>query len=97
MAIPLPTGSSPLFTDSRIGLNYQLTLSLAYNISAWTVWKAQSSIVFLCLLLRERVYRVVAQKRPCYIHPSRGRCIATPLHAKISEMILLHGLSLYWK
>jgi hypothetical protein len=34
----------------------------------------------LCLLLRERVYRAVAHKRPWYIRTSRGRCIATVLH-----------------
>jgi hypothetical protein len=34
-------------------------------------------------LLRERVCRAVAQKRPCYIRPPRGRCIATALRATI--------------
>jgi hypothetical protein len=34
-------------------------------------------------LLRERFYRVVAQKRPSYIPPSRGRCIATDVYATL--------------
>jgi hypothetical protein len=32
---------------------------------------------------QERVYRTVAKKRPWYIRPSRGRCVATALHATI--------------
>jgi hypothetical protein len=55
-----------------------LTLSLAY-MSTRTTYKTN---IFICsrLLLWERVYRGVAQKRPWYISPSRGRCIATALH-----------------
>jgi hypothetical protein len=37
----------------------------------------------LRLLLRERVYRATAQKRPWYIRPSHGRWIATALRATI--------------
>jgi hypothetical protein len=43
-----------------------------------------------CLLLRERVYRKFGQKRPSYIRPSRGRCIATALHVTIYRPS--HGL-----
>jgi hypothetical protein len=32
---------------------------------------------------REHIYRAVDQKLPKYIGPSRGRCIATALHATI--------------
>jgi hypothetical protein len=39
-------------------------------------------------LLRELVYRAVAQKRPWYIRASRGRYIATALHAIILMWIL---------
>jgi hypothetical protein len=31
----------------------------------------------------ERVYQAVAQKRPWYFRSSRGRCIATAIHASI--------------
>jgi hypothetical protein len=33
------------------------------------------------MLLRECLYRAVAQKLPWYIRPPRDRCIATTLHA----------------
>jgi hypothetical protein len=36
-----------------------------------------------CLLLLERVYIAVTQKRPWYIRPSRGRFIATALYTTI--------------
>jgi hypothetical protein len=40
-------------------------------------------------LLRKRVYRDVAQKRPWYIHQFRGRCITTALHATVSKNNLI--------
>jgi hypothetical protein len=40
-----------------------------------------------CLLLRERIYRVVAPKRSWYIHPTRGRCNVTALHATVIWMM----------
>jgi hypothetical protein len=40
-------------------------------------------LLLSCLLLRERVYRVVVQKRPWYIRPPRDRYIATDLNATI--------------
>jgi hypothetical protein len=36
-----------------------------------------------CLLLQERIYRAVAQKRPWYVRLSLGRWIATALHTTI--------------
>jgi hypothetical protein len=36
-------------------------------------------------LLRESVYRAVAHKRPWYIGPFRGRCIATVLHDTVCK------------
>jgi xanthine/uracil/vitamin C permease (AzgA family) len=38
-------------------------------------------------MLRERVYRAVAQKRPWYIRLFRSRCIATALHTIIRLLI----------
>jgi hypothetical protein len=38
------------------------------------------------MFLRERVERAVAQKRPWYSNPSRGRSIATSLHATILKL-----------
>jgi hypothetical protein len=51
----------------------------------------ENSSLFLrsCLLLQERVYRAFALKPPWYICPSRGRCIATGLHATIYLFIFI--------
>jgi hypothetical protein len=65
--------SSPLFTGSRTE----------------HTWSPQfSSLKYLgtdhvSLLLREIIYRAIAQKRPRYIRPSRGRYISTALHAVV--------------
>jgi hypothetical protein len=47
MAISLHPGSSSLFTDSHTDLNSQLTLSLAYNISARTTQKTALLLLYL--------------------------------------------------
>jgi hypothetical protein len=44
------------------------------------------------LVSRERVYRVVAQKRLWYIRPSRGCCITTALHSIILSFSLRRRL-----
>jgi hypothetical protein len=46
-----------------------------------------TSSVVACLLLRESVYRAVAQKRSWYIRPFRGRCLETGLYATIFLII----------
>jgi hypothetical protein len=46
------------------------------------------TVVAFYLLLQERVYRAVVQKRPWYMRPSQGRCIATALHATILNNVL---------
>jgi hypothetical protein len=59
------------------------SLSLAYNISTRTTQKTAFLSMCSCMLLRERVYRAADQKRLWYMSPSRGRCVATALHALI--------------
>jgi hypothetical protein len=49
----------------RTKLSFQLTLSLAYNISVRTdIENTVLSLLLSCPLPRERIYRAVTQKRP---------------------------------
>jgi hypothetical protein len=81
MVVPLPPGTSPLFTDSRTELTWSPQLSLI--TSRHGPHKKHLLLLRSCLLLRERDYRADTQKRPWYIRPSRRRCIATALHATV--------------
>jgi hypothetical protein len=81
MAIPLPPGSSHIFTDSRAELSSSI-VPLLQNLSADQV-ENTVPLLHAYPLLRERVYGAVAQKRPWYIHPPRGHCIPMTLHATV--------------
>jgi hypothetical protein len=67
--------------NSRTTLSSKLVLSLYLG----TDHIENTALLLLrsCLLVRESVYRAVAQKRPWHIRPSLGRCIAAALHATI--------------
>jgi hypothetical protein len=77
MATPLPPGSSPVFTDSLTELTSSNLVPCLYHLGTDHIDNTA------LLLLRERVYRAVAEKRLWYIRLSRGRRIATALHATI--------------
>jgi hypothetical protein len=57
-------------------LSYNL-VSRLQHLDTDYIENAALILLRLCLLLQERVYWAVAQKRPRYIRPSHGRCIAT--------------------
>jgi hypothetical protein len=76
---PVQVPSSQTSAQNSLGL----TLYLADNIGTYHR-EDRAFVLCSCLLLRERVYRAVAQKQTWYIGPSRGRYIATAQHATIS-------------
>jgi hypothetical protein len=85
MAIPLPPGSSPLFTDSRTELSSNLVPCLWY-LGTHHIENTALLLLRSCLLLQKCVYRAVAHIRPWYIRLSRGRCVTTALHATILKL-----------
>jgi hypothetical protein len=71
----------------RFHTGFDWVATIIFKITPWhgprRSTQFQRALLLLCIysFLRERVYRAVAYKRLWYIRLSRGRLIATALHA----------------